>query len=312
MSAIRNFITFLSVARHGSFSAAAAEVCLTQPAVSLQMRTLERELGMVLFERGPRSVSLSVQGHVLLPLAERLVANYDEILHCGADADLAGTVRVGALVSALMGAFSDAMLQLKKSYPRLDLKLFTGLSSDFAVRVERGELDLAIVTESPVPLPPALTWTALYTEPMVLITAADEHRTDPGVLLREPFIRFDRHTWTGVLIDDALRQLGAHVSDIMELNSIEAISEMVRRGFGVSIVPLLANSNWNADAGLRVVALPERIAPRRVGLLERRHHSRTAFSEAIKRHFDEAMAPSRRGEATPAAYPSPSPEGVPN
>jgi DNA-binding transcriptional LysR family regulator len=285
MSAIRYFVTFLSVARHGSFAAAADEVCLTQAAVSQQMRSLERDLDMVLFERTPRSVSLSEQGRTILPLAETLVANYRKILAAGERDEVAGVVRVGALVSSLMGAFADAMLNLKRRYPRLELKLFTGLSSDFATRVDSGELDAAIVTQSPSGFPATLKWTALYSEPMVLISAADDPHTDVVSLLQQPYIRFDRQTWTGVLIEDALQGLDASVRDIMELNSIEAICEMVKRGFGVSVVPRLANANWNRESGLRVTELPERIAPRRVGLLERREHDRAAFTDAVKRHF---------------------------
>lgn len=285
MSAIRYFVTFLSVAHHGSFAAAAEEVCLTQAAVGLQMRSLERDLDLVLFDRAARSVSLSAQGRAMLPLAETLVAQYRQMLAVGNSGELSGTVRVGALVSSLMGAFADAMLKLKQRYPRLDLKLFTGLSSDFAARVESGELDAAIVTQAPLALPAALKWTMLYSEPMVFISPAGGQHASIEALLEEPFIRFDRNTWTGVLVDNALRQLDFNGNEIMELNSIEAISEMVRRGFGVSIVPLLANANWTRDTGLQVTTLPQRVTPRRVGLLERRDHPREAFTDAVKRHF---------------------------
>ncbi|MEX3955675.1 LysR substrate-binding domain-containing protein [Trinickia sp. EG282A] len=290
MSAIRYFVTFLAVARHGSFAAAAEEVCLTQAAVGLQMRSLERDLDMVLFERTPRSISLSEQGRMIVPLAEALVADYRRILATGERAELAGVVRVGALVSSLMGAFADAMLDLKRRYPRLELKLFTGLSSDFAERVEGGDLDAAIVTQAPAGFPAALKWTALYSEPLVLISCADAPNSGIGGLLEEPFIRFDRQTWTGILIENALQGLGVGAHEIMELNSIEAICEMVRRGFGVAIVPRLANANWDPASGLRVTALPDRIEPRRVGLLERREHSREAFTQAVKRHFIDMPA----------------------
>lgn len=151
--------------------------------------------------------------------------------------------------------------------------------------MENGELDAAIVTQSPAALPAALKWTVLYSEPMVFISSANDPDASIEALLEEPFIRFDRHTWTGVLVDNALRQLGFARDEIMELNSIEAISEMVRRGFGVSIVPLLANANWTRESGLRVTPLPEQITPRHVGLLERRDHPRQAFTDAVKRHF---------------------------
>lgn len=295
MSTIRCFSTFLAVARHGSFAAAAEQVCLTQAAVSLQMRTLEQALGRPLFDRTRRSAVLNAHARSLVPLVEQLVATYDAIVASGSTQALTGVIRVGALVSTLMGAFSDALLAMKQAHPQLDVKLFVGLSSDFAVRVERGELDAAVTTQAPVALPDGLLWTRLYEEAMVLIMprATDGSDEDDGqvggdpreILARHPFIRFDRHTWTGLLVEDALRKLDARVDEIMELNSLETIAEMVRRGFGVSIVPRLANAAWNRDAALREVSLPAHITPRRVGLLERRHHTRTAFTEAVKRHF---------------------------
>jgi DNA-binding transcriptional LysR family regulator len=63
--------------------------------------------------------------------------------------DLSGTVVMGALVSALMGAFADALWTLKRQHPALEVTLFAGQSADFAGRVERGELDAAVVTQPP-------------------------------------------------------------------------------------------------------------------------------------------------------------------
>jgi DNA-binding transcriptional LysR family regulator len=78
------------------------------------------------------------------------------------------------------------------------------------------------------------------------------------------------------------------VRDAMELNSVEAIVELVRQGFGVSIVPQLANVRWSRDHSLAVVRLPGVDVERQVGLLERRRHSRMRFTAAIKAHFGGA------------------------
>lgn len=294
MSSIRTLKTFLAVVRHGSFAAAGSEIGLSAAAVGLQMRALEESLKQPLFDRSGRSVVLNTAGRRAIPRIEELVLRYEELIG-GRDGDsLSGTVVMGALVSTLMGAFADALWSLKRENPGLEVKLFAGQSSDFANRVEQGLLDAAIVTRPPRTLPRSLVWTQLYVEPMVLIVPRRPHFAlprDPLQMLREaPFIRFDRETWTGLLVKDVLNQCGVHVRDEMELNSVEAILAIVRQGFGISIVPKLANVRWSEDRGLRVIELADIDVQRRVGLLERSRHARMRFTAAIKRYFADASA----------------------
>ncbi|MHB1666617.1 MAG: LysR family transcriptional regulator [Thiomonas sp.] len=293
MSSIRSFKTFLAVVRHGSFTAAGREVGLTSAAVGLQMRALEQSLEQVLFDRGPRSVVLNTAGRSMAPQIEQLVLLYDSLV-AEADQDaLSGTVVVGALISALMGAFADALRAVRRQHPRLKVKILAGLSSDFADRVERGELDAAVVTKPPRPLASSLRWTPLYTEAMVLIVprrAQFKLPDEPLDMLRQaPFIRFDRHTWTGHLVNEVLHRCDVSTSDEMELNSVEAMIEIVRQGFGVSIVPRLANVNWATDRSLRVITLPGVNVQRHVGLIERASHTRMRFTDAIKQHHYTAV-----------------------
>ena len=292
MSSIRTLKTFLAVVRHGSFAAAGSEIGLSAAAVGLQMRALEESLKQPLFDRSGRTVVLNTAGRRAIARIEELVLRYEELVG-GRDGDsLSGTVVMGALVSTLMGAFADALWSLKQENPGLEVKLFAGQSSDFANRVEQGLLDAAIVTRPPRALPRSLVWTQLYVEPMVLIVPRQPHFVlpeDPLQMLREaPFIRFDRETWTGLLVKDVLNQCGAHVRDEMELNSVEAILAIVRQGFGISIVPKLANVRWSEDLGLEVIELPDIDVQRRVGLLERSRHARMRFTGAIKRYFADA------------------------
>jgi DNA-binding transcriptional LysR family regulator len=161
MSSMRQLRTFLAAARHGSFAAAGKAVGLTAAAVGQQMHALEEDLGMPLFDRSGRSVVLNPSGRALVPTCEELLARYAQLGSAHPGGELAGTVVMGALVSALMGAFADALWALKQASPQLEVRLFAGLSADFAVRVERGELDAAVVTQSPRRLPASLLWTAL-------------------------------------------------------------------------------------------------------------------------------------------------------
>jgi DNA-binding transcriptional LysR family regulator len=291
MASIRTFKTFLAVARHGSFAAAGKEIGLTAAAVGLQIRALEEELNQVLFDRSQRSVVLNTAGRKAVPQVEEILARYEALANTGNSDELSGNVVMGALVSALMGAFADALWSLKQQHPKLRVQLFAGLSSDFALQVERGELDAAIVTQPPRALASSLLWTPLYSEPMVLIVPRRPHFDLPKdpleALRRAPFVRFDRHTWTGHLVRDVLAEAGATTRDELELNSVEAAVEIVRQGFGISIVPQLANVQWDKDRALQVIRLPGVTTERRVGLLERTGHRRTQFTAAIKAYFEE-------------------------
>lgn len=290
MPAIRSLRHFLSVARHGSFAAAGQEIGLTAAAVGQQMRALEEELGQALFDRGPRSVALSAAGRALVSGVEDLVARYEALAQPAArERGLSGSVQVGALVSALMGEFADALWAIKGQHPRLEVRLYAGLSAEFALKVERGELDAAVVTQPPSRLAAGLQWSPLYAEPMVLVVPRKPHFNLPArgidILRKSPFLRFDHSTWTGRLVDEALAQAGGSVREELELNSVEAILALVRQGFGVSIVPRLRNVDWARDRALRVVPIARVTAQRHVGLLERRQHGRTRFTEAIRAYF---------------------------
>lgn len=296
MASIRMFKTFLAVAKYGTFAAAGKEIGLTPAAVGLQIRALEEELNQVLFDRGPRSVVLNTAGRKAVPQVEDLLVRYDALANAEDSGELSGRVLMGALVSTLMGSFADALWTLKREHPRLKVQLFVGLSSDFAYKVEHGELDAAIVTKPPRPLASNLLWTPLYHEPMVMVVPRRPHFALPDApldaLRQAPFIRFDRDTWTGMLVKEVLAQAGvSSTHDELELNSVEAMIEIVRQGFGVSIVPQLANVRWDQDDALRVIQVPGVTTARNVGLLERTSHSRMAFTGALKKYFSDAGTP---------------------
>jgi DNA-binding transcriptional LysR family regulator len=289
MPSIRTLKSFLAVARHGSFAAAGKEIGLTAAAVGLQIRALESDLNQTLFDRSGRAIVLNTAGRGLVEPVKDLVARYEGLPALQRGGELTGTVMIGALVSALMGSFADGLWALMRKHPGLEVKLFAGLSADFARRVDQGELDAAVITQPPDRLPSNLVWSELYSEPLVLIVPRRPHfpmPTDPLEILAQcPFLRFDRQAWTGHLVNEALEQCGATVREGMELNSVEAIMALVRQGFGVSIVPQLANVQWSRDRLLRIVPLPAITVQRHVGLLERKENSRKRFTSAIKAYF---------------------------
>ena len=127
---------------------------------------------------------------------------------------------------------------------------------------------------------------------------------DPvGILRSSPFLQFDRSTWTGHLVNEALALSKVEANVGIELNSVEAIIELVRQGFGVSIVPKLANVDWSRDRALRIVPVPGVDVQRRVGLLERTRHNRMRFTGELKQFFDASI----RQRREQVAHPKPAP-----
>src|SRR6476620_9351602 len=121
MSSIRLLRTFSAVAAERSFAAAAPRVALTQAAVGQQMRALEGELRRPLFERQGKAVVLNDAGRALLPQVRRLLALYEQLLApAAADGGMAGTVHLGAVVSAVRPLI-QATLALKARHAGLEL-----------------------------------------------------------------------------------------------------------------------------------------------------------------------------------------------
>ena len=287
MSSIRLLKNFLVIARHKSVAAASREIGLTPAAAGQQIQQLEEEIGLELFDRTKRSLSLNTNGRSLIEPIQEIIARY-EALGSNLKSGLSGTIVIGALVSSLMGAFGKTLNELKLQYPDLEIKLLAGLSSDFLDQILEGSIDGAIVTESPFTLPQNVQWTELYREPMILIApsqVAKKNTKQQSPRLRLPFIRFERNTWTGHLVDQTIKANKLTIEESMELNSVEAIIELVRQGIGYSIVPKLANVPWEADRQLIIQELPGKTIYRKVGLLERKKHSRQNITLAIKQLF---------------------------
>jgi len=287
MSSIKTLKNFLAITRHKSVAAAAREIGLTAAAAGQQLQQLEKEIGLELFDRTKRSLSLNAHGRSLIEPIQEIVARYDA-LSSNLKSDLSGTIVLGALVSTLMGAFGKTLNELKQSFPSLEVKLIAGLSSDFLDQVLGGTLDAAIVTESPYSLPQNVQWTELYKEPMILISPASSSKRKSNASHADsklPFIRFERNTWTGHLVDQTIKANKLSIQEDMELNSVEAIIELVRQGLGYSIVPKLANISWEKDAQLKIRELQGKTIFRKVGLLERKKHSRQNVTQLIKQQF---------------------------
>ena len=196
--------TFIAVSQHGTFSAAGARIGLTQSAVSAQMQRLEEELGFALFDRTGRSATLNDAGRETLTLAEEMMTLYARLSERGAVAAESGMLRVGAIASAQVSLLADALARFRDDRPGWRIRVVPGVSLSLLGQVDSGELDLAVIIKPPFALPSELEWRTLVNEPFVLIVPkklARSQRSWRELLKSEPFIRYDRTSFGGRLVE---------------------------------------------------------------------------------------------------------------
>ncbi len=236
---LRHLETFAIIAETGSFQTAADRMLVTQSAVSMQMKALEADLGTDLFDRSRRPPVLSPSGRSLIDPARALLdaaADFREKAQGGAG--LFGILKLGAIPTATTGILPGALARLQEEQPKLQIRLESGLSLGLEERVATGDLDAAVITLAGRPRP-GLEALPIRTERLVLVARASvcDGTTGESLLARSPFIRFNKATGIGKVIEQHLQALQITVRETMELDSIEAILEMVAQGLGVAVVP---------------------------------------------------------------------------
>jgi DNA-binding transcriptional LysR family regulator len=265
---LRQLRTLVAIEDYGSFAAAADAVGLTQSAVSLQIRRLEDELGVELFDRRRRSPAFNGKGRALVEHARKVVEICQHISQHSAVEALEGTLMLGAVPTSLDGIVPQALASMREYHPRLLVKVASGLSAELTARTRSGDINTAVVTE-PKHLADGLIAHLIAREPLIVIAPPEvEGESDKEILESRPFIQFDRRAWVGQQIDQHLKDRGIRVSLGMEINTLEAIARMVRCGLGVSVVPL-PTGRETISAGLKWVSFGDPPLHRSLVVIER-------------------------------------------
>lgn len=287
---IRMLKTLIAVADHGTFSAAADAVFVTHAAVSQQMRALEAEWQVAIFDRSTRTPEFTPVGRALLARVREVVQAYDNIVPSVlGDDGLKGEFTLGAVPTSLTAIVPFSTALLKTNCPDLHVRLFPGLTTYLVHQVERGTLDAALVSR-PAVLPLGLIWRLLAREELVLIASAKAESDDPIEMLQSyPFIRFSRDAVVGTLIEKWLQEKEITVRDTMELGGLEAIYGMVVADLGVSIVPE-PSVKVPSQPVLRRISLASMDAPaRELGLIYRKDSTKIRVIGEVTAAVERAL-----------------------
>jgi LysR family nitrogen assimilation transcriptional regulator len=231
--------SFIHVARAGSFSRAAAELFIAQPALSRQIRKLEEELGVALFARHGRGVKLTGAGATLLERAEMIthfVQQTGEQLRAAGE-HVSGQVAIG-LPPAVMLLLGPSLVEyFRREYPQVHLHIREGLSVSLQEWLLDRRVDLAILY-NPAPLD-ALDVRPLFTESMLLVGppagGANAGHGEP-VRLQElaglPLILPGAPHSTRRLVEQAAAENGCRLRVVLEVDSVALTKALVRAGHG--------------------------------------------------------------------------------
>lgn len=263
---IRQMRSLVAVVETGSFAAAGDLVGLSHSAISLQIKGMEEELGVLLFDRSLRPPVATVQGRALAEHARKTIAMFDAAPTIANGDVVRGRLTVGAVPTILASFLPAALGELRVLHPDLRIDVRSGSSADMAELVLKGRLDVALCTKPAQP-PHGLDWHLIADEPFVVIAPPDSTEHDDVTLLTQrPFIWFNRKTWAGAGIEAQLNARKIKVNATMEIDSLDAIASMVREGLGVSIVPVCKGRRPEWDT-LRAVPFGDPPYVREVGAL---------------------------------------------
>lgn len=295
---------FEMVVAHRSFTAAAEQLGLTQPAVSQQVRQLEKQLGVRLLERVGRAVTPTAAGIDLLQHVPDIHLAMETAMHAVRThaKEVTGTVRLGTGVTTCLYLLPDILRQLHDHHPRLDLVISTGNTDDLVRRVEGNLLDLALLT-MPV-ASHALSVAPILDDEIVAVRARGSRQWPAKVraesLCERTLVMFGPGTTTRGLIDAWFARSGRKPKPSMELDSVEAIKAVVAAGLGYSLLPRMAVTDRGSHPGLEVRSLSP--ALRRTQAIAMRHDK--PLGSALRSVANAVADGAKRRSASALSHPA--------
>ncbi|MDI6692326.1 MAG: selenium metabolism-associated LysR family transcriptional regulator [Anaerosomatales bacterium] len=247
--------TFVAVVEHGSFSEAARVLGITQPAVTMQIQSLESELGVTLLDRRYRRVDLTEAGAALLPYARRVL---EELEEARSEIETMSGRVTGHLEIAASTTPGQYVLPLQlgrflKQYPEVSVSLRVYDTAEVVERVEQGDAHIGM-TGAEIPGARVLQ-ERLGRDDLVMVCPpehplADKHGIIMEDLVEESFVMREAGSGTRMVAEEEMRRHGVDPQEldvVLELGTNEAVLSAVEGGLGIGVV-----STWVADKALKL------------------------------------------------------------
>ncbi|MBT2339354.1 MULTISPECIES: LysR family transcriptional regulator [Pseudomonas] len=288
---LKQIRAFLAVAQSLSFAVACERLHLSQSALSLTIKALEEGLGGRLFSRTTRNVALTPEGESLVPLARRLIADWDN-----AEDEMRQrfTLQRGRVTLAAMPSFAGNLLPpilktFRARYPNVNVTVNDVINEQVLEMVRDRHVELGVAFE---PLQgTSLTFTPLYLDRFVAVVPQDSplaqrREVDWKTLLGQPFITLQRPSTVRVMLEEHLQARGMKLPVEFESHQLATVGRMVASGLGVSAVPALCVGQMH-ELGARCITLSDPVIERSIGVLTKPGYELSAAAQALFDTFKE-------------------------
>ncbi|PNQ53674.1 LysR family transcriptional regulator, partial [Vibrio agarivorans] len=229
--------SLIAVIEEGSIAGAARRQMLTPAAISQRIQALETEFKCQLFSRAGNTVQPTDNCLAILPKAQFILMEVQKLIEETQDTSLKGTLRVGANSTSLIAFIPSTLKAIRTLAPDANFHVVPGNSIDLYQDLQNGNLDAAIMVKPPMGIPKSLRYWILRSEPLVLIHSPSYQGDTRTILENAPYIRFDPTCWGGQVAEQYINHNKIKKQAIFDLDSLEAIAQLVSEGVGVSLVP---------------------------------------------------------------------------
>jgi DNA-binding transcriptional LysR family regulator len=292
---LRQLSYFVAVAEEGQFTRAAARVPVAQPAVSAQIRRLERELGETLFHRDRPAVTLTAAGEALLPHARAALDAAERGRHTVASLGglVHGRLRIG-VAGPVDHRLAETLGDFHRAHPAIEIVLTNQHNEPLLAAVADGEVDAAVVGLGPHPLPPGVRARVVAVEPLVLAVArghplSRRKAITLGELREHPIITLVRGSGLRTVLEQACRDAGFSPPITAETGELGSLLELAAEGLGIAVVPRSAV----AAADVAVLRITRPRLQRRTALAWNQANTSPAgraFLTLANKHFSAARS----------------------
>ena len=282
---IKQLKAFVTVAQTHNFAEAGERLHLSQPALSIALKNMEEVVGGKLLARTARTLSLTPEGEAFLPVAQRLLADWDNAL---TDLHNLFAMRRGKLSIATMASFSisklpKALHYFRAQFPDINITVQDVVAEVVVDMVRKGRVEVGVTFD--LDESEDLHFEPLFEDNFYVVTPPNhpllkEKKIRWTQLQNYPFVALQRPSAMRQMIDETTASCGINLTVEFEAHQLASIGSMVAGGLGISVVPSLAIQQMEA-LGAESRLLTEPVVTRRVGILTRRRYPLSSAANAL-------------------------------
>jgi len=282
---VKQLRAFVAVASTRSFTEACSQIHLSQPALSIAIKNIEEAVGGPLLTRTTRAIALTPEGEDFLPVAKRLIKDWD-----GAFSDLnnrfalaQGRVEIAAMPSYACNLLPYIMKEYRELYPNVNITVQDVVAESVVEMVRTGRVEVGISFDPGES--DELSFSPIYSDRFIAVCSPDHPLAGESLVSWKQLLRYDmvalqRPSVVSVYIEQALAEYGMTFPVVFESHQLATVGRMVATGLGVSVVPSLCRQQME-ELGALCLSLQAPAVEKEVGIITRKRHPLSVAARAM-------------------------------